>query len=142
MIIDQSITIQKPLFDVFKTATDYEQYPTWQTGVSLVKLTSGDPIRTGTMLYMEKQFLGGKTFVNADIVEFQRNKSIEMQGIHGRFRFKRIIDFSSSGRDTVIRERFEMNTGCLYFWYNPILQSALTNQIKQEQALLKKKLEG
>jgi len=141
MIVEYSITIHKSLFDVFKMATDYEQQPSWQPSIRMAKVTPNDPVRTGSMLYMEKTLPVGLVFINADITEFNRNKSVEMQGVHGRFRFKRTTEFASTGRETIVRDKIEMPTGCLYFWYTPLLQNMLRAQMTKEWTLLKKRLE-
>lgn len=141
MIIDYTVTIQKPLFDVFKMATDYNNFASWQPDTRSSVVMPGDPIRTGANVSIEKAGLLGTTFINADLIDFQRNKSVEMSGIHGRFRFKRKTEFTSGGRETVIRERIEMNPGCLFAWYTPFLQRSLLAQMKKEWAVVKKRLE-
>jgi hypothetical protein len=137
-VIEQTITIQKPLFDVFRMATDVAQWGTWQNGVKNVALISGDPIRTGTMISLER----GSTFINADVTDYQRQKTLSLTGVWGRFRFARLTEFSSTGRETTIRDKLTVQTGFLWFWYNPILTSQLNGQIKADWAALKKLLES
>lgn len=141
MQIDYTITIQKPLFDVFRLGTDYNSFASWQPRVKTSVVMPGDPVRTGSNVSIEKEGLLGTTFVNADLIDFQRNKMVEMNGIYGRFRFRRKTEYNSGGRETVVRERLEMNPGCLYFWYTPFLQRALLNEMKREWEAAKKRLE-
>jgi uncharacterized membrane protein len=141
MIVETNTTIQKSLFDVFKVATDYENLKQWQPHVEMIKLTEGTPVRTGTMVYIEKKFMGATTVVSADIINFQRHKSVEMSGVQGRFRFRRTTEFISGGRETVIKDKIEMPTGCIYSWYAPFLRAALTRQVQREWASLKQLLE-
>jgi hypothetical protein len=137
-VIEQTATIQKPLFDVFRVATDFAQWSTWQNGVKNVALISGDPIRTGTMVSMER----GSTFINADVTDYQRQKVLSLNGVWGRFRFTRHIEFGANGRETTIRDKMTVQTGFLWFWYNPILTARLNSQIKSDWANLKKQLES
>jgi hypothetical protein len=137
-VIEQTVTIQKPLFDVFRVATDFAQWHTWQAGVKNVALISGDPIRTGTMISMER----GSTFINADVTDYQRQKVLDLTGVWGRFRFNRHIEFSANGRETTIRDKMTIQTGFIWFWYNPILSARLGSQLKADWAALKKQLEG
>lgn len=137
-VIEQTIVIQKPLFDVFRVATDFAHWNTWQSGVSNVALISGDPIRPGTMISLER----GSTFINADVTDYQRQKNLSLSGVWGRFRFTRTIEFSASGRETTVRDKLTVTTGLLWFWYNPILSASLNRQIKSDWTNLKKQLES
>lgn len=142
MIIENSITIQKPVADVFRTATDFDSFASWQPATKVVKVTPNDPVRAGSMVYMEKSLPTGLIFINADLIEFQRNKLMEMKGVFGRFKFTRKTEFINSGRDTIIKDRIEMPTGCLYSWYTPLLRRMLQAQTQREWALMKERLEG
>jgi uncharacterized membrane protein len=142
MIIENSVTIQKPIFDVFRMATDFDSFATWQPATKLVKVTPNDPVRTGSMIYMEKSLPTGLTFINADLIDYQRNKVMEMKGVFGRFKFTRKTEFITSGRDTIVKDRLEMPTGCIYFWYAPLLRRMIEGQTKREWAVLKQRLEG
>jgi len=142
MLIDQKYTIHKALPDVWRMVSDFEQYPRWQPGVRLARVTPNDPIRTGSMLYIEQQGLLGTTFINADLIDFQRSKIIDMKGVYGRFRFRRTIELSSAGRETTVRDRIEMNPGCLYSWYTPLLRAQLSGQMQRDWNTLKKQLEA
>jgi len=137
-IIEQTATIQKPLFDVFRVAADFTQWHTWQAGVKNVALISGEPIRAGTMVSLER----GSTFINADVTDYQRQKTLTLTGVWGRFRFVRHIEFGANGRETTIRDKMTIQTGFLWFWYNPILTSRLRSMFKADWAALKKQLES
>ncbi len=136
-VIEQKIVIQKPLFDVFRVATDFKTVSSWQPRTTAINITSGDPIRPGTMLSIRR----GGVFINADIIEYDRNKKVLMQGIWGRFRFSRTIEFHSGGRETTINDKLNIHTGWLYFWYAPILSATLRSELSAEWAQLKKQLE-
>lgn len=142
MLIEQKVTVRRALPDVWRMISDFEDYPRWQPHTRLAKVTPNDPIRQGSMLYIEKSDPLGVTFINADLIEFQRSKMIDMKGVYGRFRFRRTMEFSTSGMETLVRDRIEMNPGCLYFWYTPILRSMLTSQMQREWDAVKKTLEN
>ncbi len=138
--IDLQVTIHASLFDVFNAVVDYESYPQWQPHVHLAKVTDAKPFRTGSMVYLEKQFGLTRIFVNADVTELQRNKLIEIKGVHGRLRFRRQIEFSSTGRETIIRDKVTFATAWFHFWYTPILTATMRSQMKREWELLRRKL--
>ena len=76
---ENSVVIERPVFDVFKYVGDFENDPNWKN-VRNVGITSGNPIRAGSMVAMTRPILGRKGFVNADVTEYERNKKIEMKG--------------------------------------------------------------
>ena len=141
--VEYSVTIARPVSDVFSAATGFDKLDAmrkWQPDLLSVGITAGDPLRTGTMIAMTRRFLGSQIFVNVDVVDFQRNKRIELKGMHGRFAYRREIEFSPSGRDTVLTDRITIAAGWLFFWYRPFLYGAVRRQITQEWNLLKNQL--
>jgi hypothetical protein len=143
--IDHKLSIAKPVSDVFKAATDYENteaIQSWQPSIQSLGITEGKPLRTGSMIAMTRKFMTGKTFLNLDVLDYQRNKRFEVQGIFGSFRFKREIEFVPNGRETSVSDKINIQTGFLWFWYRPFLIGALKSQTAQEWQTLKKQLEG
>ncbi len=133
-------TLNAPLFDVFKLATDFTAMPTWSRETRSVHLMNADPLRAGSMITIERTFGGSLIFINADLIEFQRNKSYDMSGVHGRFRFRRTIEFTANSGQTQVRDNFYVYTSALYFWYNPILKANMAGYLKSEWAQLAKAL--
>lgn len=130
--IENRITIKSTIFDVFKHVADFEKWAEWQNDTLSVTVTSGEPVRAGTMVAMMRRFLGSKIFVNFDVLDFQRNKVIEMTGVHGRFAFRRKIEFASGGGETQIIDSMRLRVPWLWFWYRPFLSSALNRQLKND----------
>jgi hypothetical protein len=89
------------------------------------------------MVAMSRRFKGSKIFLNVDVIDLQRNKRLELKGIHGRFPYHREIEFSPSGRETLINDKITLRVGWLFFWYGPFVRSALSRQTAQEWQNLK-----
>ena len=141
--IEHSITVNNNLVEVYKAVTGYEDDPglkAWQTSLKSIGVTAGNPIRTGSMIGMKRQFIMSEIFVNVDVVDLQRNKRFDLKGVHGRFPFRREIEFSPDGRETQIKDRIWLKTGWLFFWWRPFVISALKNQTAQEWQNLKQML--
>lgn len=142
-LIEQTITIQRPLFDVFREAGDFEQFKVWQRDVLDISLISGDPIRPGTMVSMTRRFGGRVLFINADVVDYQRNKAIELNGVWGRFPFRRRTEFSSAGGgQTQIHDTLNIRLPWFYFWYSPIFTPSVRRLVTSDWQTLKSKLES
>src|SRR5688572_8919899 len=136
--IENTITINRNVVDVFRAATDYNSLHTWQKGVTKVDVISGEPVRPGTMISIQR----GGLFINADVLEFQRNKNVTLQGVWGRFRFQWTQEYQSNARETTIRDVLNIQTGWLFFWYSPFLSASVSNQLRADRAALKKQLEN
>lgn len=143
--IEIDTTVGKPITSVYKAVTGYddvEEMKQWRTNLQSVGITAGNPLRTGSMIAMTKQFMGSSTFINADVLELERNKKIQLKGRFGRFAFTRIIEFNPVGRDTVVRDKFTFDAGWIWFWYTPFFNNALRAQLKNEWTNLKQMLEA
>lgn len=137
-IIKHTITINRNVMDVFRAATDFDNIHTWQAGTSSVNVVSGDPIRSGTMVSIQR----GGLFVNADVLDFQRNKLVTIKGVWGRFRFTRTQEFQSGNRETTVKDTLNIQTGWLYFWYAPFLNMLVSGQLRADWNRLKQQLEN
>ena len=92
------------------------------------------------MIAMKRHFILSEIFVNADIVDFQRNKRFDLKGMHGRFPFRREIEFTPNGLETKVTDRIWLKTGFFFFWWRPFVISALKSQTDQEWQNLKQML--
>lgn len=143
--IEHSITIKQNLADVYKAVTAYgdtDSLKEWQTSIKSLGVTAGDPLRTGSMIAMKRQFIMSEVFINLDVTDLQRNKRFDLKGIHGRFSFRREIEFSPNGRETQIKDRIWLKTGILFFWWRPFVLAALKSQTAQEWINLKQMQDG
>lgn len=140
--VEYSIAIQVPVTKVFREATDYDNMQRWQPDLVSVNVTAGSPLRAGSIISMQRRFQTSDIFVNADVIDMQRNKRFEMRGVHGRFRFSRVIEFQPGGGETIIRDTINIKTGFIFFWYAPLLTGNLKRQISKEWEALKDLLES
>ncbi len=137
--VEFSTTIARPVSDVFSAATSFDNLEAlrkWQPDLLNVGITAGDPLRTGSMIAMTRRFLGSQIYV----IDYQRNKRIELKGMHGRFPYRREIEFTPSGRETLVSDKITMPIGWLFFWYRPFVWGAVRRQISAEWQNLKTQL--
>ena len=72
---ENQVLIDRSIFDVFKYMGDFKNDTHWRN-VKGIGITSGDPIRPGSMVAMTRSLWGRKGFVNGDVTEYERNKKI------------------------------------------------------------------
>lgn len=139
--IKNEIMIQRNFLEVFRYITDFERTNEWQPSVVNATVSAADPVRTGTMISQTRKFNGRNIFMNADIVDFVRNKKIELKGIIIRYNFTRIIELDSMGMETRIRDEVNIKIPILYVWDSPFVSSTLTRQFNEEWKNAKRLLE-
>lgn len=141
--ISHKITIQRPSFDVFKAVADFKTAAEWQPNTVQISLSAAEPLRVGTMISQTRRFMGRTVFMNADVIEYVPNKKIELKGIFIIFPFTRTITVDSSGGgQSTLSDHITLRTGCIYFWYTPILTAGLRGQTKAEWDTLRRRLES
>lgn len=134
------VLIERPVFDVFKYIGDFENDPSWKN-VHNVGITSGNPIRPGSMVAMTRPILGRKGFVNADVTEYDRNKKIELKGSFFGFPFVRTITFEHRGQQTGVKDVLTISTRWMV-WFNLFFAIGLKGTLASEWRNLKQLLDA
>ncbi len=137
---ENQILIDRPVFDVFKFVGDFTYDAEWRN-VSQIGITSGDPIRVGSMVAMTRPLMGRKGFVNADVVAYDRNKKFELKGSFWGFPFLRTVTFEHRGQQTNVREIIEIRTRW-QVWFIPFFGLTLRGTLTKEWKKLKQILDG
>lgn len=137
---ENQILIDRPVFDVFKYAGDFKNDSNWRS-VDRIGITSGEPIRAGTMVAMTRRIAGFKGFVNADVIEYDRNKKIELKGSFWGFPFTHTMTFEHRGQQTNVREIVNIRTRWMV-WFNVFFNMTLRGAFAKELQSLKQILDG
>ena len=69
------IVIHRPIEEVWKFLTDFENYPKWHKGMAEARQTSEGPTRAGTTVEVMTEILGRYT-MKLMITDFELNKKI------------------------------------------------------------------
>ncbi len=137
---ETQILIDKPVFQVFRYVGDFNNDVNWRN-VKNVGITSGDPIRAGTMVAMTRRIVGRNGFVNSDVTDFERNKKIELKGSYWGFPFVSTITFEHRGQQTNIRETLDIRTRW-FFWFGIYFNLTLKGVLRREWDNLKQVLDA
>ena len=106
---ETQVLINRPVFQVFRYVGDFNNDVHWRN-VKNVGITSGDPIRAGSMVAMTRRIMGRNGFVNSDVTDFERNRKIELKGSYWGFPFVCTITFDHRGQQTNVRETLDIRT--------------------------------
>ncbi len=137
---ETQVLINKPVFQVFRYVGDFNNDVNWRN-VKNVGITSGDPIRAGTMVAMTRRIVGRNGFVNSDVTDYERNKKIELKGSYWGFPFVSTITFDHRGQQTNIRETLDIRTRW-FFWFGIYFNLTLKGVLRREWDNLKQVLDG
>lgn len=137
---ENQVLIDRPVFDVFKFVADFTNDSDWRN-VANIGITSGDPIRTGSMVAMTRPILGRKGFVNADVITYDRNKKIELKGSFWGFPFLQTVTFEHRGQQTNVHETIEISTRWM-IWYSFFFSVTLNGTFSKEWAKVKQILDS
>ncbi len=137
---ETQILVNRPVFQVFRYVGDFNNDVNWRN-VHNVGITSGDPIRTGSMVAMTRRIMGRKGFVNSDVTDYERNKKIVLKGSYWGFPFVSTITFDHRGQQTNVRETLEIRTRW-FFWFGIFFNLTLKGVLRREWEALKQLLDS
>jgi uncharacterized protein YndB with AHSA1/START domain len=69
------IVVKRPIEEVWKFLTDFENYPKWHKGMATARQTSTGPTSAGTTVEVVAEILGRHT-IKLVITDFDPNKKI------------------------------------------------------------------
>ncbi len=141
--VEHTITINRPVGEVFRLVADFRNDPQWQKDVVEVHQTEGST-RIGTMV-TEKRNLRVWTWrldLNVDVVDYQPNKLIEIKGVIGQFPVLGRYEFSFSRGTTQFTQSFDIRMGFLYGVFSPFLRGAVLRRTRNSMDALKQLLEA
>lgn len=141
--IQEAITINRPVSDVFRFVADFENAPQWQPDVVEAHI-SGERTRIGSFftLIRTTRLLGWKLDLNADIINYVPNRLIEYKGAVARFPVRGQYEFESGGGTTVVRETINVRMGFLYAIFSPLMRGVISGRTRRALAQLKQTLEA
>jgi len=81
--IKQSIAIRLPVEDIFTYMSDLEHLLDWSSGIISVKFISSGTVRVGAMVKCTVRFLGMRSEMILEIVEYEKNRFLTLKSISG-----------------------------------------------------------
>ncbi len=99
---EESITIDRPVKEVFDFVLDGTNSPLWRSSVTDVKLSPGKPLGVGAVFKQGLKGPGGRIDGDYEIVEYKPNELIKFQVIAGPARPMGTYVFKSIGNSTQV----------------------------------------
>jgi len=140
--IETSVTINRPVEDVWKFISNWENFAQWDRGVLEVRQTSEGPTAVGSTLQSVRLILGLRGIGALRVTEYEPNKLLAVKGsaasVSGSIRFT----FEPIGDGTQLTETREVELGGLWKLIAPIILPMQETQGRNDLANVKRVLES
>jgi uncharacterized membrane protein len=142
-LIEHSVTINRPIGEVFRFIADFRNDPQWQPDVKAVHLSETPP-RVGVMVTQTRNtfLFSWRLDLNADIVTYNLNKSIELKGVLGQFPVNMTYTIESSRGTTQVKQSYDVRMGFLFGLFAPMLSGVMRRRTRATLEKLKTLLES
>lgn len=141
--VTHTITINRPISEVFRFAVNFNNAKQWQRDVTET-YQSEENVRVGIMVSQRRttRLFGWKLDLNADVVDYAPNKLLGYKGVLGRFPMYSRMEFTSMGGSTQIIHTYEIRMGFLYGLFSGMMKGVMTRRTRQSLEALKKLMES
>ncbi|HEY7348622.1 MAG TPA: SRPBCC family protein [Ktedonobacterales bacterium] len=139
--VEQSITINRPIEEIFAYVSDQRNIPQWQDGVVEVQQIPESPVGLGTRVILARVFLGRRLEQHAEIVAFEPPTRFAFSSTSGPSTTG-TNRFESTPEGTRVTISFEMQAGGLFALAEPLVARNLRRSVEAGLGNLKDILEN
>lgn len=139
---ETTVTIDRPVQEVFAFVRDPETLPQWQAGVVAVETEQQGPLQAGSKLTEIRKFLGRELRSTLQITALDENRTLNLKVLEGPIPFSVNQDFEALGGSTKVTVVGEGEPGGLFKLAEPIVGKAAERQLKADFETLKDLLEA
>ncbi len=143
MIVQASVDIGRPPARVFEYLSNFENNPTWQSGMRHARFTSDPPLRVGSTYEQVARFLGRRIVSSFEVTEFIPGESISIASVGGSFPIqitRRVQALSDSS--TRVTADISGQPGRMFLIATPLLRWIVQRSGNKDYANLKRILEA
>ena len=140
--VETSVFIARPYEEVFDFIANFENNPSWQSGMQEARQTSDGPIGVGTTYSQLAKFLGRRVESTFEIIEFEPGRRIKGRSTSGSFpiTFTRTVEPVEGGAK--VSALIEGDAGGFFKLAGPILNRLVQRQVNADYSNLKSVLES
>lgn len=140
--IQASVTINRPIQEVFAFASDPNNYTKWQTGVLESTATSPGPLGVGTTSRDTRVFLGRRMEQVNEITAYEPPTKYAFKIAAGAFPASGALTFEAVNGSTRVTEILEAEPGGFFKIAEPLISSIGKRQVEGDLHTLKDLLEA
>lgn len=138
-----SITINRPIDDVFRVLTTPEDTPTWSSSAIEEQLTSPGPVGVGSTRRAVVRSFGGRTTTNETIVTaFEPNRRVAMRSVSAPVPFEAAWSFATLPEGTRVDWTWSFELKGVARLIGPPFAAYFKRSLQQDLARLKRMMEA
>jgi uncharacterized membrane protein len=138
--MERSITINRPLAEVFAFVMDSANWPKWEEELKQVRQSSEGPVGVGTTFRGTADFMGQMDW-RAEIVEYEPQKKVVQRMTVGPMEAQGAWLFEPVENGTRFTMRLEAEGSGLFNLARPFIEGALKSRVEADLARLKAMIE-
>ena len=139
---EQSVTINRPIEEVFAFASDLDNQARWRSGLEVAELTSDGPFGVGATYREVDRFLGRKMERSMEVTEFEPNAKCSFKSTSGPVAFSATILFEAHEGGTRVSMAADAELGGFFRVAETMVVRMGRRQMESDMANLKDLLEG
>lgn len=139
--IENTITINRPVEQVFTFVADYRNNVKWQTGVIAAEFTSTGPVGVGTTYKYDAEIMGRKLETSGELTVYDPPKKVAWKSTSGPFPMSGSTIFASVEAGTLVSDTIEAEPGGFFKLAAPLLFKQMQGQTAKDMHKLKEILE-
>jgi uncharacterized membrane protein len=147
LLVEEQITINRPVSQVFSFVTDHTRIPLWKKGLVEVRRTTPGPVGVGTIDIHVSEFLGRRDEVAHELVAFDPPHRVAYRTVsgpfpgRGHFSFVSVPGGAAESGITQVTLHSEGEPGGVYRLLGPLLAAISRSQLRRDLRNLKTILE-
>lgn len=139
--IESSISINRKPGDVFAYIANFENNPTWQSGMIRAHFTSEKPLGVGSTYTQEARFMGRQVESDFTVIEYEPDRLIKITTTSGSFPITVTRTVAAEGQGTLVRAIVEGDATGFIKIAEPIMRIMVQRSVDADYRRLKSLLE-
>lgn len=142
MQFENSVTINRPVQEVFDYVTDLENSATWQGPILEAHQTSSGPTDVGATGSVKAKYLGRQMDLTTEVTSWNPPSSLTARSTGGPFPVELSYSFVAQGNATRLTMTSTIEPGGFFKLAGPALEPLMRRQIQSDLETLKTVLES
>jgi carbon monoxide dehydrogenase subunit G len=140
--ITQSVTVNRPVAEVWDFISDFENTTRWSKGVLEARRTSGGPLGVGSTLQTVVRAFGRRRTASYLVTEYEPDRAFAFEVSSGAMTSRARYSVEPAGAGTRLTASGEAEVTGLYRLLTPLLVRILKRHSQDDLANLKRILEA
>ena len=140
--IDHTVTIDRPLEEVWDFVSDPANNPQWQSGVELSDQSPSGPIKIGTRVRIVRKFMGQRIEVVFETTVFEPNTQFAFKSLSGPLPISGSMAVAATDSGTEMTYQGTGEAAGVHGLSETIISGLVNKQVKDDLKALKRLLES